>query len=131
MTQNDTSPFIFATGKRKTEDLPKKQKNSGLFGDIAHTLSKMKQKRQMQQRKEAEEKLRQARRDYEIAAATTGIKEETIKAKLAALDARERELQAIKREHEIKQQEEALKKKKEEDFWAIKKRVEAMKSETV
>jgi hypothetical protein len=132
------SPFVFATSKNgKKDELKAKEtrhKSKGILGDIAGIpkgIRKMKNQQAYNKQKNEEEKLKQARRDYEIAAAKTGVHEEVNKAKELTLQAKERELQARTKEHVLKQQETNLKKQKEEDFWAIKKRIQAVKPETV
>jgi hypothetical protein len=130
--------FVFAPkGKGKDNDLnPQKtvepEKKKGFMvdmGNMSQKVSEFKQNREANKEKAAEAQLKQARRDYEVAATKAGVQEEKTKVVEEQLKAKQQEQNAKAAEEQMKNAGVQEKQQKEETFWDVKNRIHRSKPE--
>jgi len=117
--------------KEQHEEQHKKKSVFGQIGNLPNTVKEYKQNREVNKTKAAEEQLKQARRDYEVAATKAGVQEEQTKVVAEQLKAKQHEQQAKIAEDQMKNVGEQEKQNKEETYWDIKNRVQRSKPENV
>lgn len=134
MTENNGFVFV-SGGNRKRDELGAKKDDhainniTGIPGDLKNAVENMKRQKEENQQRIAQQQLEQARQNYEVAAAQTGIQEEKTKTVEQELLAKQQLQESQQQEELIKQGGPAATKKGDETFWDIKKRISSEKAE--
>jgi hypothetical protein len=128
--------FVFVSGGRgKKDELGEKKEKSAINnitnvpGDLKNAVAEMKRNREAAQQQAAQNQLDQSKRDYEVAAAQTGIQEEKTKTIEQELLAKQQLQDAQQQEELVKQGGPAAAARNDETFWDVKKRISSQKAE--